>query len=164
MQKPLGSGHGVHEQASSAESWLIRTSKVKKARRPIRDTITTDTNGRHEQHRSRSVQNHGGHGLARREHGIAMGADSAGSEGSRASLKGPPGQIPSFGLGEHVGYTGLCAIGPGPRCVMLPRLMPGIGPGRPLKGPWYVIVPRPAVAAAGAAGCSCRHGPIPSCI
>ena len=96
--------------------------------------------------------------IAMRSWGVESGPrrDRAplGAEGTGAFPKGPPGQIPGFGLREYVGYTGLCAMGPGPRYLILLRLMLGIGPERPLKGPRYPPAPRPAVAAADAAGCT----------
>ena len=71
-----------------------------------------------------------------------------GVEGPGAFPNGPPGQISSISFKEYVGYTGLCAMGPG-RSLILLRLVLEIGPGRSLKGSRYLPAPRPAVAAAG---------------
>ena len=74
-----------------------------------------------------------------------------GTEGP-GCLKGHPGQICGFGLGEYVGYTRPMCLGPGPMCLVLPRLMPEIEPGWPLKGLRYLSAPRPSAATAGAPG------------
>ena len=78
-----------------------------------------------------------------------------GETGPRASPKGAPDPIPRTGLVEHVGYTRPMCLGPGPMCLMHPRLGRGIASVGLLRGLGYSVSPRPAetVAVGG-----CRPG------